>query len=230
MSALADQVVCNTAAMAEAARRYCAREPVVIADPYEGPRGAPAFSPDGPLRLLWFGHPSNLDSLEAALGDLVGYAASQPLALTVLTLMTETITRGCREVSARHEGRFGMSPKPWSLVAQWRELAACDAVIIPSLDAPEKRVKSANRMIEALWAGRPVVAQPLPAYLDFAPWAPTHPTLSEGCRWLAANRTHIPGLISQAQRYIEGRYDPAVLAAQWAAVLETQFALRAVVR
>ncbi|WP_372786476.1 hypothetical protein [Phenylobacterium sp.] len=226
MSALADQMVCSTAEMAKVARAYSSGEPVVIADPYEGPSGTPAFSPEEPLRLLWFGHPSNLDSLEAALGDLIGYASSQPIALTVLTQLTDAITDGCRQVSARHVGRFVMSARPWSLDAQWRELAACDAVIIPTLNASEKRVKSANRMVEALWAGRPVVAQPLPAYLDFERWAPTHPTLSEGCRWLAANLKDVPGLISQAKSYIEERHAPAALAREWARVLEAQYALR----
>ncbi|MDB5434476.1 MAG: hypothetical protein JWR47_733 [Phenylobacterium sp.] len=229
MSALADQVVCNTLEMAKVARAYCAGEPVVIADPYEGPRGAAAFAPDGPLRLLWFGHPSNLDSLQEGLGDLIAYSASQPIALSVLTHLTEAIDNGCRQVSGRHEGRFVMSAKPWSLEAQWRELAACDAVVIPSRDAPEKRVKSANRMIEALWAGRPVVAQPMPAYLAFDRWAPTQPTLSEGCRWLLANRGSLPQLISEAQRYIEEQHAPAVLAGQWAQVLETQYARGAAV-
>ena len=224
MSALADQVVCNTLEMAKAARPYSTGEPIVIADPYEGPRGSAAFSPAGPLRLLWFGHPSNLDSLEAALGDLIDYSSSQPIALTVLTQLTDAIENGCRGVSARHDGRFVMSAKPWSMEAQWRELAACDAVIIPSRDVPEKRVKSANRMIEGLWAGRPVVAQPLPAYLDFDRWAPTRPTLSEGCRWLVSNRASVPGLISQAQIYIEERHAPAVLADRWAAVFESQYA------
>jgi hypothetical protein len=155
MSALADQVVCNTLEMAKVARAYCAGEPVVIADPYEGPRGAAAFAPDGPLRLLWFGHPSNLDSLQEGLGDLIAYSASQPVALTVLTHLT--------------------------------------------------------------------------AYLAFDRWAPTQPTLSEGCRWLLANRGSLPQLISEAQRYIEEQHAPAVLAEQWAQVLETQYARGAAV-
>ena len=52
-----------------------------------------------------------------------------------------------------------MRAEEWSLDAQWRRLRACDAVIIPSLQDSIKQVKSANRMVEALWAGRPAVAR-----------------------------------------------------------------------
>jgi len=227
MTSLADQVVCNTAEMAAVAAPFCAAEPMVIADPYEGPRGSPGFSPGEALRLLWFGHPSNLDSLQESLADLIAYSSAQSIALTLLTQVGEGVASVCRQVSERTAGRLAMSAKPWSLAAQWLELAACDVVIVPSLDSAEKRVKSANRMVEALWAGRPVAAQPMPAYRAFEAWAPTAPTLSEGCRWLLSNRAHVPGLISEAQRYIEGRFAPASLAGQWANVLTAQNARRA---
>jgi hypothetical protein len=198
MSALAHQVTCNTAGMAEAARPYCAADPIVIPDPYEGPKGAARFEPGERLRLLWFGHPSNLDSLGAAMDDLIAYAADQPLEITVLTQFTPDIEKGCDDLSERSGNRLSISAKPWSLPGQWRELAACDAVIIPSRMA--------------------------------AQWAPTTPRLSDGCRRLFAERSRLPGQISAAQAYIQQTFAPTAAAAQWARVLETQFAERAAVR
>jgi hypothetical protein len=216
--------------MAEAARPYCAADPIVIPDPYEGPKGPARFEPGERLRLLWFGHPSNLDSLGAAMDDLIAYAADQPLEITVLTQLTPDIEKGCDDLSERSGSRLSISAKPWSLPGQWRALAACDAVIIPSRMAATRRAKSANRMIEGLWAGRPVVAQPLLAYEPFAEWAPTTPRLSDGCRRLFAERSRLPGRISAAQAYIQQTFAPTAVAAQWARVLETQFAERAAVR
>ncbi len=41
-------------------------------------------------------------------------------------------------------------------------------MVIPAiLDSKEKRVKSANRLTGALWAGRAVFAHPVPSYLEF---------------------------------------------------------------
>ncbi|WP_293351606.1 hypothetical protein [Phenylobacterium sp.] len=219
MTALADRVVCNTEAMAAAAGAYASRPPVVVEDPYEGPAGAAGYAPGATLRLLWFGHPSNLDSLQAAMPDLAEVSRRRPLSLTLLTQVTEPLAAECRRVSARFQGRLDMSARPWSLEAQWAELAACDVVIIPSHEDPRNTVKSANRMVEALRAGRPVASQPMPAYRPFDRWTPVRPTLSEGLAWLDAHAADAPALVTEAQRYIEGRYAPAIVAEGWRRVI-----------
>jgi hypothetical protein len=226
MSALADQVVCNTEPMAEAARAYARGEPIVIEDPYEGPRGAPAFAPGERLELLWFGHPLNLDSLQAALADVTEFASRRPLRLTVLTRPTPQLTQAVQAISAEHAPHFAMTLKPWSLDAQWRELAACDTVVIPTLKNEQKDVKSANRMVEALWAGKPVAAQPLPAYLPFADWTPVRPTISEGVEWLCESRARVPGLVAEAQAYIAETFDPVRLGRRWEEVIRAQIGRR----
>jgi hypothetical protein len=218
MTALADQVVCNTLEMSKLAQAYCSGVPVVIGDPYEGPGGPPRFSPGEILKLLWFGHPSNLDSLQDSLKDLIEFSTRRPVSLTVLTQLSPPLINACRQINEQCP-HTTMSAKPWSLEAQWAELAACDAVVIPSRDNTRKTVKSANRMIEALWAGKPVVAQPMPAYQPFEPWTPVRTTLSEGLDWLLASQAALPGLIAQAQDHIAGRYAPATQAKHWEEVI-----------
>lgn len=219
MARLADQVVCSTPEMAQAAGRYAAKAPAVIPDPYEGPRGAPRFEPGAVLRLLWFGHPSNLDSLQDALRDLVGWAAAHPLELTILTTPNAAFERACERMNAHLARTFRTTPKPWSLDAQWRALRDCDAVVIPSRTSAQKQVKSANRLVEALWAGRPVAAQPLPAYEPFAAFTPVRPTLSEGLSWLLDHRAEVLEGVAAAQAEIAVRHAPDAIARQWAHVL-----------
>ncbi|CAN7522653.1 hypothetical protein LJR219_003679 [Phenylobacterium sp. LjRoot219] len=221
MSALADQVVCNTADMAAAAAGHAASAPVVIEDPFEGPKGAPRFAPSATLQLLWYGHPSNLDTLHASLSDLVAYAQERPLALTVLTQPTTALIELAEQINSHFGQHFQLAVQTWSLAAQWRALGDCDAVIIPTLQGATKQVKSANRMIEALWAGKPVVAQPLPSYAPFGRWTPVGGSLPDGCRWLDAYCGEIPGLVGEAQAYIAERYAPATIAAQWAEVISS---------
>lgn len=226
MSALADQVVCNTEEMAKVAARYAGCEPVVIEDPYEGPHGEPAFAPGETLKLLWFGHPLNLDSLQAALPDLIAFGRRRAIALTVLTQPNPQLVQAAREISAQHAGALALTVAPWSLEAQWRELAACDAVVIPTLQNERKDVKSANRMVEALWAGKPVAAQPLPAYLPFADWIPVRSTLSEGLDQLVESADRVGGLITEAQAYIGDTFDPVKLGRRWEDVIQAQYARR----
>jgi glycosyltransferase involved in cell wall biosynthesis len=108
-----------------------------------------------------------------------------------------------------------MALQPWSLDEQWKALASCDAVIIPSLQDERKQVKSANRMIEALWAGKPVVAQPMPAYTAFGQWTPIRPLISEGLEQLMTEREQIASRVQAAQAFIADHYSPAVIGAQW---------------
>jgi len=230
MSGLADQVACNTQEMARAAQPHCQAPPWVIEDPYEGVRGHAAFAPGERLKLLWFGHPTNLDSLQASLDDLVGYSARRPVLLSVLTEPSPALLQASDQLNSRFGSHFAMDIRPWSLEAQWRELAACDAVIIPSLQTDAKRVKSANRMVEGLWAGKPVVAQPMPAYAPFAAWTPIRETLSQGLDALAANPEGVPALVSQAQDHIANAYASAVLGRKWRGLIQTQCARRVAVR
>jgi glycosyltransferase involved in cell wall biosynthesis len=215
MTALADRVVCNTAEMARVAAPFAARPATVIPDPYEGVRRPPEFAPAAPLRLLWFGHPANLDSLQAAMPDLIAFGRERPLVLTILTQAGESLVKGAQAFSAKHAGVVEMRVEPWSLEAQWRALAHCDVVVIPSLPDPRKAVKSANRMVEALRAGRPVVAQPMPAYQAFAAWTPVGERLSEGLRELMADPASVAGRVAAAQDHIAVAHDPGRLGELW---------------
>lgn len=220
MAALADQVVCNTQAMALAAQPFCATPPVVIEDPYEGPRGAPAFAPGQPMKVLWFGHETNLDTLPAACNELTAWSRAQPVALHILTQINPTLEATCARATASLAPAFSMTCEAWSQEAQWRALADCDLVIIPSLPTEAKLVKSANRIVEALWAGRPAVAHALPAYEAFAAWTPVGESLTQGLAWLEQNRAAVPGLLTEAQAYIAARHAPAVLAEKWAQIMD----------
>lgn len=224
LAGLADEVVCNSPQMAAAVAPYARQPATVIEDPYEGPRGEPRFAPGEVLKLLWFGHPTNLDTLEAALGDLTAYARRRPLALTVLTSPSGDLTTWLRAIGDAAPAGFAMEARSWSLAAQWDALAACDAVVIPTLDTARSRSKSANRMVEALWAGRPVAAQPLPAYAPFADWTPVRAALSEGLAQIAEHPARTLQLIGEAQREIAAAYDPARLAQRWAETLRAKAA------
>jgi glycosyltransferase involved in cell wall biosynthesis len=219
MSAAADQVVCNTEQMALTAAPYCRRPPIVIQDPHEGPRGSFTALPDKP-ELLWFGHPSNFDSLRGCLTDLIIYAQTRPVSLLVLSQITPQQEAFGREMSQRHAPYFSLAFRPWSLDEQWAALATCDAVIIPSLQDERKQVKSANRMIESLWAGKPVVAQPMPAYTPFAQWTPIRSLISEGLEQLMTEREQIASRVQSAQAFIADQYSPSIIGGQWKQLIE----------
>ena len=217
----ADRVVTGTSALAEALRPLGADEVSVITDPYEGPCGEARWQPSPDrLKLLWFGHPSNLDTLQGLLGELVEVGRKWPIQLTLLTGPVPDLPGLCKEFNQRWRHLVFTRYAEWSPSGLWDALAATDAVVIPSRpDAPDKLVKSPNRVVEALWAGRCVVANPLPAYVPFAEWAFIDESIRHGLERALAEQDRITERIRRAQAYIAEAHSPERIGEQWERVI-----------
>jgi glycosyltransferase involved in cell wall biosynthesis len=200
-----DAVVASTPELAEVLRQHT-RVPVsVVTDPVEGARGEPRVPAASPFRLLWFGHPSNLDTLQHGLPHLQGQL---PVEITLVTAPGA----GAEALAVRISGRF----RPWSTQAVFDELRQCDAVFIPSNPYdPRKAVKSPNRFTESTWAGRFVIAHPLPAYRELADFGWVGDDLGEGLRWLAGNADQALQRIRRGQALVAERFSPAAVGAAW---------------
>ena len=199
-----DRVVASTAALAEVLARHTAVPISVVTDPVEGSRGEPRVPAGPPYRLLWFGHPVNLDTLPYGLAQLRGL----PTSLTVVTAPGA----GAEQLGARF--------RVWTTQAVFEELQGCDAVLIPSnAHDPRKAVKSPNRFTESLWAGRFVLAHPLPAYQELADFGWVGEDLGEGVRWLSANPQEALQRLRRGQAALAERFSPAVVGAAWRAAI-----------
>jgi hypothetical protein len=213
----AHHVTCASAAMAQHVRRHAACPVTVIHDPYEGFPGAPSLQPGAALQLLWFGQGEDFPALEALLPQLARAAAHQPIRLSVMTrLAPELLQRAAR---LTEEDGLTLRMLPWSLQAQWKALADCDAVVLPEPADARHETQSHSRLIEALRAGRAVLAKPLASYEPFHAWIWTGEDFGEGVRWLHASRPKIPFLVQLAQDYIDKTFSPQVVAAQWERVM-----------
>ena len=207
-----DGVVASTPGLAEVIKQHT-RVPVsVITDPVEGPRGEPRVAEQPPYRLLWFGHPLNLETLRYGLPQLERVAAEIPHSLTLVTA-----------AGAGAESLASFRFRAWSAQAMREELRECDAVVIPSNPHdPRKAVKSPNRFTEGLWAGRFVLAHALPAYEELADFGWVGEDLGEGLRWCAAHPREASERIERGQAAVSARFAPEVIAQAWkAAILRT---------
>lgn len=235
-----DLVVASTASMAEVARRHTSLPVHLASDPYEGARRPAAFhpptrAPSGllagvlhalfpaggprrPLRLLWFGHESNFEPLAAMVTDLRRLARGREIELQVLTSPRPEIVAHCERLDALFAPALRLRFSPWSLEATWQALAACDIVVIPSrADDPAKAVKSPNRLVESLWAGRFVCANPVPSYQVFEDFAWIGDNLVRGIEWALEHRRDVAGKLRAGQDYVAGRHSPEAVARDWEA-------------
>jgi glycosyltransferase involved in cell wall biosynthesis len=206
MAAAADAVVASTPGLAEVLRAHTPVPVSVVTDPVEGSRGEPRSSIARPPRLLWFGHPLNLDTLPFGLHQLAERRIN--FALTVLTAPGS----GAEEL--------GHCFRAWSTAALFEELRECDAVIIPSNpDDPRKAVKSPNRFNEALWAGRFVIAHPLPAYEALGAYGRVDADLGDGLAWLLEHFEEAAERIRAGQESLAREFSPEAVGRAWESVI-----------
>jgi hypothetical protein len=216
-----DAVVVNSVRMGELMSSHTAHHPLLIEDAILGTMAKPAFAPDSRIELLWFGHSINFPYLKARLGDLAQLNARKSCRLTVMTQdefgirqWTENIRR---TLGHGLEARF----IPWSLEALPIALRECDLVVLPSDPSdPLKAGASANRLAEALNAGRLPVASPLPSYVPFSEGAWVGQDLVQGIEWALANPGEVLARIRRGQAMVAERFSAATVGKRWRELFE----------
>jgi glycosyltransferase involved in cell wall biosynthesis len=215
----ADAVVASTPMMAEAIAAATGKASTLIPDPYEGPYGTPKFDPSERLKVLWFGGRTNIDTIGPALPSLNQLGEAHPLVLTILTDPTPQLDQ-LIETARGMFRNISIVFHPWSLEGQWQVIAACDAVIIPSLDNETKNVKGPNRLIEAIRGGRPVAAYPLPSYQAFADVCWLNPDVAEGLKAMLADAAAVVPRIEAGQRLVDELHGPKGIGGRWLKLFE----------
>ncbi|MEX2137912.1 MAG: hypothetical protein WD894_01535 [Pirellulales bacterium] len=218
---MADRVVASTTAMAQVIARRTGVQPTIIDDPYEGPPGRPRFEPSSDAaKLLWFGHPVNFDTLADMAPHLGALARRSPLSLHVVSDPSNNGIRAfVEQINQQHGPGLTARFVVWSPEATWQALADCDLVVVPSLPAAKKLVKSPNRVVEPLRAGRFVVAYPLPSYVELGDYVWLGENMAAGVEWALGNGAEVRRRIEAGQAHIERRFDPLAIGRVWEAVL-----------
>lgn len=222
MVTLADRVVTVSDTLRQTILRHTGKESAIVGDPYEGPRGIPRWAPAATrLKTLWFGYGWNVQALMKSLPSLAQAALTFPLELKIVTGGVEGLDRYCGKFNQKSQPAMAISHTKWSREETWRSLAETDLVIIPALlDEPWTLAKSPNRIIEALWAGRFVVAHPIPSYVQFEDWAWLGAELADGITWAMHNQAAIEARITSAQDYIATAFSPQRIAQEWERLLQ----------
>jgi hypothetical protein len=218
---ICDAVVVNSGRMAELMAPHTAHRSLVIEDAILGTMADPAFAPAERVELLWFGHPTNLPYLDAGIEALAHFASQRRCRLTVVTEDGSNIKRWIEAIRTHFAPALDARLITWSLESLRSALQECDLVLIPSDPAdPLKAGASANRIAEALNAGRFPVASPLPSYLPFADAAWLGQDLVQGIEWALANRAEVLSRIRRGQALVEEKFAAGRIGRQWGDLLD----------
>lgn len=220
---ICDAVVVNSERMADLMTPHVSQRPIVIDDALLGPVRPAEFTPAKRLGLLWLGHPTNLRYLAACLDALARFAAQRPCRLTIVTEGEAGAEKIMQDINARFAPALQARFVEWTLESMAEALQKCDLVLIPNDPSnPVKAGVSANRIAEALRAGRFPVASPVPAYLPFSDCGWLGDDLTDGIRWALANPSEVRARIRQGQSRVAERFEAQKIGQQWCALLDSR--------
>jgi len=179
----------------------------VIPDPHEFEFDEPFYSPK--LELLWYGNNTNIQALFNIVTPYFILEQS-----TTINIAGESY-RFC--AVGDQEKNFWM--RSYSKNTMLQELMNCDAVIIPQDNDWWGRVKSPNRLLEAVARGRFVLANSIPSYDVFKDWMWIG-DIAEGLAWLKQQSgEEICNRIKKAQDHIKLNHSIETVTDQWEDVL-----------
>ena len=220
-----DRIVCASSELAKRVRLCLddSADVLVIPDPVEGERVEPLVRLSPPtqvLRVLWFGHVSNLDSLLGALKTIAAKGLSILIELEILTSVNpeqlfhfQLMLLG---FSLPFPVRFSEWRGPMSLT---EALQRSDVSFLPIDLAGPKAAASNNRLVHSFWGGCYVVASPIQSYLDFVDLAWLDDDLTAGLVWVSEHPRTAAAKVLNAQERIARHFSPEAIGEAWQAAL-----------
>ena len=206
----------------------------MIGDPAETAWGAPDFpiltrgwarvlgsKLDRPLKLLWYGGPlRSFEPLLNLLPELARFSERQPLSLHLVSGAFKDIEGAIERFDRGPSRNIRLTFSAWTPQCLEAAISAADLVLLPGNPGdPARTGASANRLIDAIWAGRYVVASGIPSYWEFRHAASIGDDLIANLSWVLSHPGVIARRIEAGQNIIRSRYTPEAIGLAWRAVL-----------
>ena len=195
MCELADVITCHSINMQSRIYEATGRLAQIAADPITFPFH-PATDPATDPKVVWYGHSSNLFSV-------MPYAEK----IRNLTIITNVMLPHSKATS-----------KVWKPNLVENSIDLYDIVIIPKIHTPEAKNKSPNRAVDALHAGRFVIAESEEVYGELMGGAFIGP-IEEGLTFYKNNPDKVKEMIERGQQYVLDNYNPRTVCDQWVRAL-----------
>ena len=168
------------------------------------------------LKLVWYGNAGNWPAMQVWAETLSNFAHAQPLLIWIITRPDAAIERYVESFNLKNRPWALMELVPWEEATQWSAVADADVVLIPStLTAKTKAAKSANRLTDALHAGRYVVASQIAAYEAYRPYVSLTEDPAKALQDYLADPTGALKRIEQGQVAARTRCSTPQIASEW---------------
>lgn len=215
----ADALVTTCEGMREFIYDQTGRYAHIVNDPYECERTEPSFNFDNKIIIFSFGNSKHFSRIQ---WDIL---------INKLNILEKDFEIHCmldrvKKYTEMYKGIKNLHLYDYDYDKQKQLMKMCDIIFLPilgqSLEQYEDlKVKSPNRIIDSIQAGKPVVTNitvksyaPFKSYVDFA--YPGYDGYVKSFRELLnRDKRQIIGLLKEGQKYIEKNHSPKVIGKQW---------------
>ena len=188
----------------------------VVSEPPDSAYGKPALAPkDSLLRLAWYGSSTNAASLTGIADTLAPLTADRRVELTIFSSFKSSFDA----ILASSSPDFVIRFEEWVPDYLDKVLAETDLVLLPKRNDDRSELKSANRLVTAIAAGRLAIASPIPSYQSLAEWSVLTNDFLGGIQDVLARPDFYLDKLHQGQAYTRLKYDLPVIEAEWKALL-----------
>ncbi len=221
--ASADRCIANTPAMHRLLRSHGFNGPIhVIEDMIEHPRLQPREPPsEGQINLIAFGNKFVCLHLEQWFPALKSFARTvRPLTLEIVTLIDASTIQWEKAYRNLVGNAFRFSVSQWNEIGMEQAFRRADIAIIPSEISDFNKTKSANRLLEATYAGLPVVAYPIEPYLPYRDVVLVTKNIFEGLETILSDPIRSKHRIGYAQQLAAIQHDSIKIGLEWHRMFE----------
>ena len=165
-----------------------------------------------PIKVSWFGMYTNFDTLLFGINQIV--ESNIACELSVISSKLRFLQK---DMATINKTKISIKLIEWT-EAMDKEIVKSDVVIIPLLDDAWRKVKSSNRIIDAINLGKFVVMSDVNQFKEFKEFCYMG-HIGEGLKWVQNNRQSAKEIVLKGQNYVEKKYSKEKITRLWKNVI-----------
>ena len=165
-----------------------------------------------PIKVSWFGMHTNFDTLLFGIKQIV--ESNIACELSVICSQLRFLQKNLAIIN---KTKISIKLIKWT-EAMDKEVIKSDVVIIPLLDDAWRKVKSSNRIIDAINLGKFVVMSDVNQFKEFKEFCYMG-HIGEGLKWVQNNRQSAKEIVLKGQNYVEKKYSKEKITRLWKNVI-----------
>jgi len=161
-----------------------------------------------PIKVSWFGMPTNFDTLLFGINQIV--ESNIACELSIISSQFRFLQKNLTTID---KTKINFKLIEWT-EAMDKEVIKSDVVIIPLLDDSRRKIKSSNRIIDAINLGKFVVMSDVHQFKEFKEFCYMG-HIGEGLKWVQNNRQSAKEMVLKGQNYVDKQYSKEKITKLW---------------